>query len=94
MLDAALIIQNIMNEFITKNFGTIIFEFVVLYAGWECDDKGYVVRDSDGTNKLILSTHGYWYKAESAAIAEKISEYEEVLSNSRKALSLLKPESI
>jgi hypothetical protein len=34
-----------------------LFQFTVLHAGWECDDKGWVVEMEDGSKALVLSSH-------------------------------------
>ncbi len=82
------------NENALKKFGEIIFKFDVLYSGWECDAEGYVVRTPLGVNKLILSNHGRWYEAEPDELSEFIKTYEDAISDSQKALALLKQENI
>lgn len=72
-----------------KDFGEVLFEFPVLYAGWEMDDKGYVVQANDGTVMLVMSSHGRLAVADAADIEEKITEYQTAIDASRKALSLL-----
>ena len=67
-----------------KGFGEILLEFPVLYAGWELDDKGYVVRADDGTVKLVMSSHGSPYEADPSELEEKIEQYGDAIEASRK----------
>lgn len=72
-----------------KDFGEVVFEFPMLYSGWECDEKGYVVRTPKGHLDLILSDHGRLYSAPLRDLEDKISEYEEAIKNSRTALAMI-----
>lgn len=72
-----------------QEFGEVIFEFDVLYAGWDVDSKGYVVRDAEGVNRLVLSDHGRWYLAEPNELLERMQAYKSALMNSLDALVLI-----
>lgn len=70
--------------------------FPVLWAGWECDDKAWVMERPDGTRYLKLSTYEDAYKFcgsewQPGELREKIAEYESVLKKSREALAMLTP---
>lgn len=78
-----------MSENIEQLFGKVIAEFPVLYAGWELDGKGYVVRADDGTVKLVMTSHGTPHEADPDDVEEKIREYEAAITSSRAALALL-----
>ena len=70
----------------------IILEFPVLWEGWECDSTGWVMERADGTRYLRMTSHGGKYEGELDELHERISEYERVLAETRKALDLLTPE--
>lgn len=60
----------------------------VLWAGWECDDKVWIVQH-EGQNKLIASNHGSTYFAQKQFLEDKIKEYEQAIEQSRKLLAML-----
>jgi hypothetical protein len=66
----------------------IIFEFKVLYAGWECDENGYVKEREDGSRYIELTNHGKHYEAQPGELEEKILEYEDAIRNTFKAIHL------
>lgn len=66
---------------------SILFEFPVLYSGWECDEKGYVV-DVDGKSCIVLTSHGRTYFAKNAELEFKIKEYKEAIKKSEQALRM------
>lgn len=53
-----------------------LFEFPVLWKGWEGDSNGWVVERQDGTRVLLLTNHGREYEAKPDAVLERIAEYE------------------
>ena len=67
----------------------LIFEFAVLWKGWECDSVAWVMERPDGTRYLRMTSHGAEYDAEVTVLNERIAEYEKVLVESRKVLALL-----
>ena len=67
----------------------VLLEFVVLWEGWECDSKAWVMECSDGSRYLRMTNHGGIYAADIKDIEYKVSEYENVLSETRKAIELL-----
>lgn len=60
----------------------------VLWAGWECDDKAWVVYD-DGVNKLVTSNHGQLEFADAQFLENKIQEYKTAIENSQQLLNLI-----
>jgi len=72
-----------------ENFGTILHKFPILYAGWEMDNVGYVVK-AEGLNILVLSNHEKLYVADRVELEEKLQEYKEAIRETEKALELLK----
>ena len=63
--------------------------FVVLWKGWEMDNHAWVMEKVDGTRYLKMTDHGQAYEAEVSELEERISEYEKILADSKKALGLL-----
>ena len=63
--------------------------FPVAHLGWECDSKGYVVKDAKGEVYLILTSHGGFYLADKEELIEKLSEYQEWIDKTKAALNLL-----
>ena len=60
----------------------------VLWAGWESDDKAWLVND-DGVLKLVASNHGTLHFTGKEFLEEKINEYQLAIENSKKLLSIL-----
>ena len=67
----------------------VIFEFPVLWEGWDCDSKAWVMEREDGTRYLKMTNHGDEYEVRAESLHERISGYLDVLEKSREALSLL-----
>jgi hypothetical protein len=72
-----------------EEFGKVIFEFEVLYVDWESDNKAYVVENENGRREVIMSNHGNFYVAKTRDVLDKIAEYEQAITNSKKAISLI-----
>lgn len=70
----------------------VIYAFDVMFVGWECDPKGWVVKDSDGVKYAVLTNHGTPYIAEPIELRRMISEYEQVIEQTNKALQILNQE--
>ena len=73
----------------------VVAEFPVLHAGWECDSKGWIVavpcaaESEDGTLRLVMSSHEDKYFADPMELEQKITEYGEAVSQTRRALRIL-----
>jgi hypothetical protein len=66
-----------------------VFQFPVLWEGWEIDSKGWVAEREDGTRALILTNHGSEYEADPEILEDRIAEYQRVIVETQKALSML-----
>ena len=66
-----------------------IFEFEVLYSGWEGDNEGWVMENPDGTRWIKMTSHGTEYEADPMELTLKAEEYMYAIKNTRKALELL-----
>jgi hypothetical protein len=78
-----------MKNIIEEKYGKIVFEFPILHDNWEGDHIGYVV-DNSGSKMLILTNHGVDYMADPDELEIKIAEYQKIIMQTKKALTLLK----
>ena len=72
-----------------KTVDTVLFEFEILYSGWECDGKAWVVGFTDGSKGLVRTDHTTLYIAKPLSIQADIERYEQILSDCEMALALL-----
>lgn len=77
-----------VERLVGKGF-TIVKKFDVLHHQWECDGYGYIVSDSLGGIKLLLTNHGSFYLDDGVELRLLIDYYEQVIINTEDALSLL-----
>jgi hypothetical protein len=75
-------IQDLIGNF------TVVEEVTMLYAGWECDSDGWLVR-TDGQLKLILTDHGRPYVADGRELRDQISTNLRIVEHQRKVLAKL-----
>lgn len=68
----------------------VLLEFPVLWEGWDCDSKAWVMERADGTRYLRMTNHGSPYESSPKALNSRIDEYERVLRLTRNATQLLK----
>jgi len=66
----------------------VVFTFPVLWNGWENDNTGYIVMDDD-VKRLVLTNHGSPYFGNISELQEKIKEYEEAATETKKAILLI-----
>lgn len=69
---------------------TKLFEFEMLYSGWESDGKGWVCEEPDGKRFLLLTNHGTPYVAPLSELTEKLEEYKRASEETQKAINMLK----
>lgn len=67
-----------------------IFEFPVLWAGWDCDCVAWIMERKDGSRYLKMTNHGEEYEAPISDLTWKIDEYETAISKTKQAINLLK----
>jgi len=65
-----------------------VYEFDVLWKGWELDSTGWVMKDDIGTF-LVLSDHDSKYISNRNELIDKITEYEILIQNTKLALELI-----
>jgi hypothetical protein len=66
-----------------------IYEFPVMWSGWELDDKGWIALDDSGKPVIILTSHGAEYVASIDVLQEKIKRYKAVIEATEKALAMV-----
>jgi hypothetical protein len=66
----------------------IIHTFPVLYQGWECDATGWVMERRDGSRYIKMTNHGGEYVADVIRLENKISEYNNAILATKKAIEL------
>ena len=67
-----------------------IYEFPVLWSGWELDDKGWVVLDDSGNRVIVLTNHGAEYVASISELQEKIKRYKAAIEETEKAIAMVR----
>lgn len=67
----------------------IIFEFDVLWQGWEMDNTAWVMQREDGSRYLKMTSHGSDYEASVGELLSRVDEYQTALFNTKKAIDLL-----
>jgi hypothetical protein len=65
----------------------VLSEFPVMYSGWECDEKGWVIN-VQRTNqvKVVLTNHGSFYLSTEEELKSMIKGYEETTKLTKDAL--------
>ena len=56
-----------------------LFEFPVMYSGWECDGKGWVKERKDGKRVIVLTNHGSEYEANQQEVTDLMATYQNAL---------------
>jgi hypothetical protein len=72
---------------ITKQFGTIVKKFKILYCGWEMDSCGYIVNDGS-VNKIIVTNHCQPMVVDSSYLNAKIREYGDAILETNEAIKI------
>lgn len=66
-----------------------IYEFPVLWSGWELDDKGWVALDDSGKAVIILTNHGTEYIASTEEVQENIKRYSLAIEATERAIEMV-----
>jgi hypothetical protein len=82
--------DNYMAEYFKKNNLEVLYEFKILYCGWECDEDGWVVKNKTTKKCSIIRTnHGTPYIADTHELENKIEEYQRCINSTQLALSFV-----
>ena len=68
----------------------IILEFPVMFSGWECDDRAWVMERPDGVRYLKTTNHGSPCVVDEKFFNGKLMEYEHAIWQTEKALELVR----
>ncbi len=66
-----------------------IYDFPVLHAGWEMDNKGWVALDESGQKVIILTNHGDEYIASVDELLKHIERYKAAIEATEKAIKMV-----
>ena len=70
-----------------KEKGDIVFEFDIMYKGWECDDKGCIVLDRKTKKYKIYGTnHSHLCELPLEFLIDKIEEMSNCITDTTKAI--------
>lgn len=72
-----------------KNY-MVLREFPVMHIGWEMDNRGFVVNDSDlDIVRIVLTNHNKPYFADKKELKEMIERYDMVIKGTVEAIGML-----
>lgn len=66
-----------------------LYEFPVLWSGWELDEKGWVALDNSGQKVIILTNHGAEYVASIDDLQKHLLRYKEATEATEKAIKMV-----
>lgn len=81
--------KNKLEDFLRIKKLKLLYQFTILYKGWEMDNIGYIVKDQHNNNLILLTSHGNFYFGKKNQLEEKLSEYEKVVKDTHQALVFL-----
>lgn len=78
-------IERLCNK-LNKNL-KVLYHFSIAHVGWECDDIGWVVEDSETKERhIVLTDHGGPYIADPEELRTKCNEYDRLKKETQTAL--------
>jgi hypothetical protein len=83
-------------EQITEQIGEfeIVDTITMLHEGRECDSKGWLVSTSAGQLKLILTTHGHAYVADTRELRDQIETNLAIVADQKSVLAKLEADNV
>ena len=69
-----------------------LFKFKVLWLGWEMDNDAWIMERANGTRYIKMTDHGREYIASVGELEERVTNYLEVLEETKEAIKLLNGE--
>lgn len=66
-----------------------LYEFPILWSGWELDEKGWVALDNSGQKVIILTNHGAEYVASIDDLQKHLQRYKEATEATKKAIKMV-----
>jgi hypothetical protein len=68
----------------------IVLTFPVLHAGWEMDERGWIVRMPGGEQRAVLTDHGSPIWADEAQLTQLLDRYDRAMAGAAQALEVLR----
>lgn len=85
-----MISEKILNSIIdSKKITKILYEFEIMWVGWEIDSKGWIVQCDDNTKRIVMTNHCTPYFATENDLISKIKDYQGAIDNTKKAIEIL-----
>lgn len=87
--------ENVYGSYETRDEGEparleVLHRFTILRPGWECDEKGLVVRAPSGKPAIAVTTHnGSWYLASPEELKQLLEEHYAYVNDMNTALELM-----
>ena len=78
-----------IEQFLKNNHLTLVKEFTVLWAGWDCDSEWYLTQNSNGDKILVTTDHGLPCIGSPEELKERIEYYKEITKISEEILKEL-----
>ena len=80
-----------IEQFLKNNHLTLVKEFTVLWAGWDCDSEWYLTQNSNGDKILVATEHNSPYICNPEELKERIEYYKMITKESEEILKELEP---
>lgn len=81
--------KNKLEDFLRTKKLKLLYQFTILHKGWEMDNTGYIVKDQNDNNLLLLTSHENFYFGKRNQLEEKLLEYEKIVKETHQALTFL-----
>ena len=66
----------------------ILFDFEILYSGWEMDSQAWVILFTDGSKSVVLTNHNIPYIAKWTEVDEIVEKYRKAILDIKTAISI------
>ncbi len=72
----------------------ILYEFKLMYSGWELDDTAWIARDKQGKKVLLMTDHGsLWdFGTNIEDLNANLKEMREAIASIKQGIKLLREE--
>ena len=80
---------DLLRDWLPKD-AEVLLTFPVLHAGWEMDERGWIVELPGGEQRCVLTSHGSPSWADEAQLTELIERYELAMAGAAKALEAIR----
>jgi hypothetical protein len=77
-------------EYYLQDGERVVYEFPILYQGWDMDDVGWITKNKYGSKRILSTNHGRVIELDDRDLLEKISQYNSAIEETVMALDILK----